>query len=101
MSEEAEYDVGILDGALEGVVGGGEEVQEPGDGEIGSEEEEPAGLGEVMEEGAGVNVGRGAAGLDGGGGTEELLVVEAEVDEQEEVANGHGGDAEDEAQRMT
>lgn len=68
LSEEAESDVGILDGALEGVVGWGEEVPEPGEGEVGSEEEESAGLGKMMEEGAGVDVGRSAAGLDGGGG---------------------------------
>ena len=71
--------MGALDGSLKGIVGWGEEAEYPGEGEVGAEEEESSRLGEVVGEGLGVDVGCGAAGLDGGGFTEELLLMQAEV----------------------
>jgi len=70
-----------LDPPLEGIVGRREEVVDPRECEVESQQEESARLGEVVGERRGIDVGNGAAFLDGGGRSEELLLMQSKVDE--------------------
>mmetsp|Transcript_13671 Transcript_13671/g.29647 ORF Transcript_13671/g.29647 Transcript_13671/m.29647 type:complete len:321 (-) Transcript_13671:325-1287(-) len=100
LAYQALRNAGVLYPSLEGVVGRGEQVEHPRDSQVRTQEQESPGLGEVILQRRRVDVLCRPTTLHRRGLSEQLLLMQPEIDEQEEVPDGHRGDAQRESQRM-
>ena len=103
LDDEAGEQAAPLDGPLEGVVGLGHQVEHPRDGEVGHQQDEALGLGQVRLHPLGKVVRARTLGLDGHGFDTTCQVsvpIQIEEGQNKELSDRHGKDAESESQRL-